>query len=121
MTLGLTTTFLYQDGQETFSHGTVQILRKPDIWLVKEVIAHEFGHAYSYSNLRKPQRDWFVAELGKTDSAVDVSGGFGGSDYAHMPAEQWARGQATCVGYADRYRRPTAACSLIDATKAVTG
>ncbi len=118
MTLGLTTTSLYRDGNETFAGGTVKIVRKPDLSLVQEVIAHEFGHAYSYSDLTKAQRDWFVVELGKTDSGVNVPAGFGGSDYTHMPAEQWARGQASCVGYADRYRRPTASCSLIEATKA---
>lgn len=117
MTLGLTRTFIYDDGLETVASGTVQIVRKPDLAIVKMVIAHEFAHAYSYTDLSRNQRLWFVSELGKLDPYVNVAAGFNGSSYERMPAEQWARGQGACVGYRDPYGRPEASCTLIEATK----
>lgn len=99
----------------------MSIARLPDPELVKEVIAHELGHAFSYSHLGKAQRTWFVGQLALIDSAVSASGGFNTSDYLHTPSEQWARGMAACVGYPDHGRRPTASCGLLDATKGYTG
>lgn len=120
MTLGLTTT-RYTLPDETLVSGTVQIVRKPDADVVRQVITHELGHAYSYSNLTKAQRTWFVGELGKIDAGVTVGNGFSGDDYAHAPSEQWARGMATCLGYGDGFRRPTASCGLIEQTKGYAG
>lgn len=114
-TLALTTSYLYSD--ESLSSGTVQIARKPDGALVKMVIAHEIAHAFSYSDLTRNQRLWFVSELGQTDPDVTVPAGFSASTYERRSAEQWARGQGACVGYPDPYPRPQAGCALIEATK----
>ncbi len=93
---------------EQLVDGIVSIVRLPDPELVKEVIAHELGHAFSYSHLSKAQRGWFVVELAKVDPFVNPSGGFNTTDYTHTPSEQWARGMAACVGYPDHGRRPSA-------------
>ncbi|STD03769.1 N-acetylmuramoyl-L-alanine amidase LytC precursor [Dermatophilus congolensis] len=110
--LGLTTSYTYSDTGE-LANGVVEINRNQSITSVKQTIAHELSHAYSYAYLSSAQRAWFVTELRKVDSGV-INNDFGGSDYDHMPAEQWARGQAKCVGWGDPFNRPTASCSLIN-------
>lgn len=118
--LGLTTTYLFR-ADESLSEGTVEIARNPDGALLEQVIAHELGHAYSYSDVTPRQRAWFVRELAKVNPDVVVAEGFNGSGYLAMPAEQWARGMATRVGYPDRFRRPTASCALIEGATKYTG
>lgn len=112
--LGITRTSLYTDSEELAS-GSITISRNQPTYLMKATIAHELAHAYSYAFLNRGQRTWFSGELRKTDPRV-TSSDFGGSSYDHMPAEQWARGQANCAGWPDGFNRPAASCSLIEAT-----
>lgn len=112
--LGLTTTRLYENG--TLFDGVIQIVRGKATETTQQVIAHELAHAYSYSYLTPVQRAWFVTELRTTDPLPTSNDFNDPASYEHMPAEQWARGQASCKGYADPYRRPTASCTLIDRT-----
>lgn len=112
--LGLTTSRIYVNSGQIAS-GEVVISRNQSISMMKATIAHEIAHAYSYGYLSRNQRTWFTGELMKVDRKV-TSLDFGGGDYNHMPAEQWARGQATCSGWPDPFKRPTASCQLIKAT-----
>ena len=73
--------------------------------MLKAVIAHELSHAWSYSQLSSATRQDFARFTGV--SAWD------GGDYNSMPAEVWARTQATCVGYPDGYGRKQVTCSDI--------
>lgn len=113
--LGLTSTRIYLD-DESVASGSIQIVRGISESMLKTTIAHEIAHAFSYGSLTRTQRSWFVGALRSIDPYV-VSNDFNDdTSYDRMPAEQWARGQASCVGYPDPYNRPTAPCSLIDGT-----
>jgi len=103
-TLGLTETWVSSTTGE-FVEGRVKIrsdLRGP---LLRAVIAHELSHAWSYSELTTAQRTAFAKFTGVSS--------WGGGDYNSMPAEVWARTQATCVGYPDGYRRKQVTCNDI--------
>ncbi|GMA38631.1 hypothetical protein [Mobilicoccus caccae] len=101
-TLGLTTTWVGYDSGE-FVKGTVEIRSDLTGNLLRAVIAHELGHAWSYAYMSSGQRQQFASYLGMRS--------WSGGDYNTMPAEVWARTQATCAGWPDGFNRKQITCA----------
>lgn len=104
-TLGVTETEVWMDSGE-FVRGSVTIRSDLTGDVLKAVIAHELSHAWSYSELSADTRERFARYTGVSS--------WGGGTYNTMPAEVWARTQATCVGYPDGFARKQVTCADIE-------
>ncbi len=104
-TLGQTETWT-ERGTNEFIRGTVAIRSDLKGNLLHAVIAHELGHAWSYAYMSPAQRQGFAQYLGMAS--------FGSGDYNTMPAEVWARTQATCVGWPDGFDRKQVTCQELE-------
>ena len=104
-TLGLTETYLTRDTGE-FVGGAVTIRSDLTGPLLEAVIAHELSHAWSYAHLDAATRERFARYVGVAS--------WNGGDYDSMPAEVWARTQATCVGHPDGYGRRQVTCADLE-------
>ncbi len=89
-----------------FVRGSVTIRSDLTGDVLKAVIAHELSHAWSYSELSADTRERFARYTGVSS--------WGGGTYNTMPAEVWARTQATCVGYPDGFARKQVTCADIE-------
>lgn len=104
-TLGQTTTWLDRDTGVAV-RGTVAIRSDLTGNLLHAVIAHELAHTWSYAFMTAAQRQHFAHHVGVSS--------FNGGDYNTMPAEVWARTQATCVGWPDGFDRKQVTCEELE-------
>lgn len=95
--LGLTR---YDTGQGL---AQVMILRSQSANQLTATFAHELAHAYSITSMTYAQRSLFVNRI-RTAGLTTATDFFSQSvSYDTMPAEIWARTQASCVGYPAPY------------------
>ena len=113
MVLGLTR----YDGTQNLAQ--VMVLRSLTGRQLTATLAHELAHAYSITSMNSTQRAFFVNRLraARLTTATDF---FQQSvSYDRMPAEIWARTQATCLGYpAPDSGFTEASCADVVATQA---
>ncbi len=113
MVLGLTR----YDGTQNLAQ--VMVLRSLTGRQLTATLAHELAHAYSITSMTSTQRAFFVNRLraARLTTATDF---FQQSvSYDRMPAEIWARTQATCLGYpAPDSGFTEASCADVVATQA---
>ncbi len=77
----------------------VMVLRNQGLEQMRATLVHELAHAYSITTMRESQRAFFVNRLRAAGKTTATSFFSQSVSYNAMPAEIWARTQATCVGY----------------------
>lgn len=96
----------------------VMVLRSQSAAQLPATFAHELAHAYSITSMNSSQRAVFVSRI-RAASLTSANDFFSQSvSYDAMPAEIWARTQASCVGYpAPKSPFTEANCSDVEAAK----
>ncbi len=94
----------------------VMILRSQAANQLSATLAHELAHAYSITSMTYAQRSVFLNRI-RTAGLTTATDFFSQSvSYDTMPAEIWARTQASCVGYPAPYSTFTEAkCTDVQA------